>query len=233
MRNRKPDGERKRRLAEKTILRRIPSVILQPIEIVPRQTQRAIAFTSGEFGPLAMVPDPIDELVDHEQAELYTRMRGQLRAILEQIPSQERTQISEPIIDFLDQPADWHQVQYRKILWLCGNTLRNTLAQRDSVSRELDPHYAKLPPAVAESLRRPVETWNVVVLGDQILRELDSQRLGPQDVEPARNKLAAANPILLAAAHDKAITTTDAAAAIEASLAAARVPVRVVQFSGL
>jgi hypothetical protein len=147
-----------------------------------------------------------------------------VNAYLEQVPSQELTQVSEQIDDFLGQPADWQQVKHKKILWLCGNTLRNTLAQHDSVRREFDPHYAKMPPAVAEALRRPVETWNVVVLEDQMLRELDSQRLGPQDIGPVRDNLAAANPILTAAAQNKAITTTDAAAAIEANLAAATIP---------
>ena len=148
-------------------------------------------------------------------------MRDQLSDVLENVPSQERTQVTKKIEEFLEQPSDWEDVTFKKTLWLCGNALRNVLAQHDAVSADPDPHYAKLPPATAEILRQPIETWNVVVLGDPILRELDSQRLGPREQKSIKDQLDAAKPILDAAAADRGITTAGAAATIEVGLAAA------------
>ena len=130
---------------------------------------------------LDLLPDSFDQVIDPEQAELYARTRNQLVQLKEEIPSQERAQVNLVIDDFLDQPANWSDVKFKKILWLCGNSLRNALAQHDAVKDDFDPHYRKLPRIVAETLRKPVETWNIVALGDQTLRDLDAQRIGPHE----------------------------------------------------
>jgi hypothetical protein len=74
---------------------------------------------------------------------------------------------------------------------------------------------------VAEALRTPVETWNVIILGDRSLRELDRQRLGPREVAAIQNRLATATPLLQRAADNRQITTELAGNAIRFSLIAA------------
>jgi Leucine-rich repeat (LRR) protein len=194
---------------------------LPPERVIPKQTSRALTFSAASEGPLSVLADPVAEIQDPEQNELYSRLRSQFLELLEQVPSQERVQITFAIEDFLRQPSSWSQVRYKKILWLCGNALRNILYQHDAVVNDPEPHYAKLPPALAEALRRPVETWNVVVLGDSVLLDLDARRVGPEDVERANEQLAMAEPIIAAAVVDRLITTSDAASAISAGLTAA------------
>jgi hypothetical protein len=203
-----------------------PSAFLPPITVIPEQNEKkAITFRPSRRGPLDLVADPPKDALDPEQSQLYSRIRLQLTKLTEDIPSQERTQIDDVLNDFLDQPATWHEVEYKKVLWLCGNALRNTLAQHDAVKGNLDPHYSKLPPSVAEALRRPVEAWNVFALGDPDLVELDAKRLGPQEQKAAVDNINAARPILETAALDRLITTEQAGKVLTASLKAAAVPV--------
>jgi hypothetical protein len=195
--------------------------VLPPAEVIPVQIGTAISFTSANYGPLGLVPDAPPRTIDPEQVELYARLRKQLTSLLENVPTQERVQITEQVNDFLRQPLNWTEVQQKKVLWICGNELRNVLAQHDAVVDDPDPHYAKLPIVAAEALRRPVETWNVVVLGDITLRELDAQRLGPRENEAAKEQLDYAKLFVSAATQDRQITNIEAGAAIEASFAAA------------
>lgn len=210
------DGERIDALADYS------DVELPSADVLPMQSPLALTFSSASEGPLKILPDAVFSEIDEEQAELYKRLRGQLTRFLEEIPSQERSQVTEAVEDSLRQPLRWEEVRHKKILWLCGNALRSILSQHDAVSDDPDPHYAKLPPVVAESLRRPVETWNIVVLGDPTLRDLDARRLGPREEGPTANQLATAEPILAAAFSDSLIVSSDAASAIEISLTAAR-----------
>jgi hypothetical protein len=139
----------------------------------------------------------------------------------EEIPSQERIQIDEAINDFLDQPASWQAIEFKKVLWLCGNALRSRLAQHDAVKDKFEPHYSKLPASVAAAVRKPVETWNVFVLGDSDLVELDAKRLGPQEQRIAIENINAARPIVETAAIDREITTEQTGKVLTASLQAA------------
>lgn len=207
------DRKERRNLAAK--------VRLPPIQVIPKQSKRAIAFTSVENGPLAVLPDKASIGFDPEQAQLYSRMRAQLRSVIEETPSQQIGQLVNPIEDFLSHPEKWEDVKYKKLLWSSGNVLRNVLAKHDAVAGDLDPDYSKLPSVLAESLRSPVETWNVIVLGDSTLRDLDRERLGLQEVKEAVSQISAAAPILVAAARDRHITTRQAGDAIAISLAAA------------
>jgi hypothetical protein len=193
------------------------------VDIIPQQSATAIYFTSAVQGPLAIAPDRAELSVDPEQLELYARLRRQLNDILHDFPTQEIGQIAVPIDDFLKQPATWTGVRYKKVLWLCGNALRYVIAQHDSVADDPDPHYAKLPPVLAEGLRRSVETWNVVVLGDTTLRQVDAQRLGPQEREHTTAQLELAEPVIEAAVSNRLITNSEAATAIEKTLAQANV----------
>jgi hypothetical protein len=199
---------------------------LPPISTLPEQNERrAIAFRPSRRGPLELLPDSAAEFLDPEQSQLYASMRAQLVKLQEEIPSQERIQIDDTLNDFLDQPASWQAVEFKKVLWLCGNALRNKLAQHDAVKDILDPHYSTLPAGVAAALRKPVETWNVFVLGDPDLVELDAKRLGPQEQQTAIANIKAARPIVETAAIDREITTEQTGNVLTASLQAASSPV--------
>jgi hypothetical protein len=208
------------RLPKTKIKHTSTSISLPSAKIIPKQYKKAITFRQSELGALTLEPDRSGPL-DAEQDEIYQRMRRQLRAFLQEVPSQERGQVTEEIDDLLRQPLNWHEVHYKKVLWLCGNVLRNILGQHDLVSQDQEPHYAKLPPGVSERLRRLVESWNILVLGDPTLRELDSQRLGPRERQEAIDQIAAAKPIVDVATANRGITTEEASNAIRATLVAA------------
>lgn len=193
-----------------------------PIEVIPEQDlTSAIGFRPSRRGPLELLPDPPKDPHDPEQSQLYLRIRQQLERLQADIPNQERAQIDDAVSDFLAQPASWQQVEFKKVLWLCGNTLRNTLAQHDAVKDDPEPHYSKLAPAVAEAMRRPVEAWNVFVLGDPDLVNLDAKRLGPQDQQSVVSDIETAKPIVQSAVADRNITTEQTAKVLDAGLHAA------------
>jgi hypothetical protein len=195
---------------------------LPPISAIPPQDEKgAIAFRASARGPLDLLEDPSENFIDPEQSQLYLRMRQQLTKLKDEIPGQERQQIDDVLDDFLEQPATWQEVHFKKVLWLCGNALRNKLAQHDAIKSNPDPHYSKLPPSVAEALRRPVETWNVFALGDSDLVELDAKRLGPQEHQAILDNIMVARPIIEAAVLNREITTEQAGKVVAATLRAA------------
>jgi hypothetical protein len=201
-----------------------PKALDEPptLEVIPEQDlTSAIAFRPSRRGPLELLPDPPKDPHDPEQSQLYLRIRRQLERLQADIPSQERAQIDGAISDFLAQPASWSQVEFKKVLWLCGNALRNILAQHNAVKDSPEPHYSKLPPAVAEAMRRPVESWNVFVLGDDDMVDLDAKRLGPQEQLSVASDIKTARPIVEGAAADRNITTEQTARVLDASLHAA------------
>jgi hypothetical protein len=136
---------------------RLRRPVAPPVTIIPEQNLQAIGFGPTRRGPLDLVTDPPRDPFDPEQTILYQRIRSQLKQLKETIPSQERTQIDPALDDFLDQPENWREVEFKKVLWLCGNSIRTLLTQHDAVKDDPEPHYSKLPPAVAEALRRPVQ----------------------------------------------------------------------------
>jgi hypothetical protein len=221
---RDPSVELARLLGQTDPLR--PQLSLPPISILPEQNEKkAIAFRPSRRGPLELLPDSNTDLFDPEQSQLYARMRAQLTKLQEDVPSQERSQIDDAINDFLDQPPSWQAVEFKKVLWLCGNALRNKLALHNAVKDDRDPHYSKLPAGVAAALIKPVEIWNVFALGDEDLVELDSKRLGPQEQKTAVENIEAARPIVEHAAIDRHITTEQTGHVLTASFQAASAPV--------
>jgi hypothetical protein len=73
-------------------------------------------------------------------------------------------------------------------------------------------------------MRRPVETWNVFVLGDPDLVNLDAKRLGPQEQQSVVGDIDTARPIIESAAADREITTEQTAKVLDAGLHAASTP---------
>jgi hypothetical protein len=191
-----------------------PRPVAPPVTIIPEQNLQAIGFNPTRRGPLDLVSDPPRDPFDPEQTILYQRIRSQLKQLKETIPSQERTQIDAAVDDFLDQPENWREVEFKKVLWLCGNSIRTLLTQHDAVKDDPEPHYSKLPPAVAEALRRPVQGWNVFLQTDPDLAQLDAQRLGPREQVEILKHLAAAEKFIDLAVANKNITTDRAAKAL-------------------
>jgi hypothetical protein len=191
------------------------------INVIPEQNlSRAIGFSATRRGPLDLVSDPPTDPYDVEQSMLYNRIRQQLEKLKEDIPNQERIQVNAAIDDFLSQPKSWNEVEYKKILWLIGNSLRALLAQHDAV--QIDPeHYSKLPPSVAEALRNPVQAWSIFVQGDPALAELDVYSLGPQEQQDVINNLVAAKNVVSKASQNREILTERAATALDVALRSA------------
>jgi hypothetical protein len=224
-RQREADEEARRQQAARDEVRnptRVERPSAPPMSVIPEQDlARAIGFSPTRKGPLDLVRDPPIDPFDKEQSELYGRIRRQIRKLKEDIPSQERSQVNEAIDDFLDgQPESWGNVEFKKLLWLSGNALRTLLAQSDSVKNDPE-HYSKLPPAVAEALRNPVQAWSIFVQGDQELALLDHYSLGPREQERVRDNLVAAGEVLSKAVADRRILTERAAEAIDATMRSA------------
>jgi hypothetical protein len=92
--------------------------------------------------------------------------------------------------------------------------LRSRLKAHDLSMNSVEPDLAELPPLVAETLRDLVHTLNVFIVGDPKGRELDEIRLGPQDVEAAKQVVAAAAPIIEALHHSENVATPGAIGAV-------------------
>ncbi len=200
----------------------LPLVAFPPISAIPDQDgKRAVAFRMSRQGPLDLQPDRAADYFDPEQSQLYLRIRSQLSKIKEDAPTQERQQVDGIIDDFLDQPPRWDLIEFKRVLWLSGNALRICLDQHDAVSSSSDPHYNKLPPGIAEALRKSVEAWNVFVLGDADLVEFDVRRVGPQEHTAILSNIRAARPIIEVAAADRSITTERAGKVLVAGLKSA------------
>jgi hypothetical protein len=84
-------------------------------------------------------------------------MRSQLVKLQEDVPSRERVQIDDAIDDFLDQPSSWQAVEYKKVLWLCGNALRSKLAQLPQVEAIFGAALDEI--ALAIDQRAASERW--------------------------------------------------------------------------
>jgi hypothetical protein len=194
-----------------------------PINVIPEQDlTTAIGFSPTRKGPLDLVRDPPTDPYDSEQSQLYVRIRSQLKKLKENIPSQERSQVNDAIDDFLNHPDDWSKVEYKKLVWLSGNSLRTLLAQHEAVKNDPE-HYSKLPPSVAEALRNPVQAWSVFVQGDRELARLDYYSLGPREQQQVRENLKSAERVVSIASHDRRIVTEKAAEAIDSMMKSASV----------
>lgn len=164
-----------------------------------------------------------------------------VRAWLPKGQSQHREQARQRIVckmSWLSGPRDQDnpavismaKMQFALVvyLWISAKVGRaqsrpfcNVIITIDEVKDHPEPHYSKLPPSVAEAIRRPVEAWNVFVLGDADMVELDAKRLGPQEQQSVANDIKTARPIVERAAADRNITTEETAKVLDAGLHAA------------
>ncbi|MEX0953879.1 MAG: hypothetical protein WDZ83_01550 [Rhizobiaceae bacterium] len=189
-----------------------------PADVIPDQNRHAVLFSSPSDGPLRPLTDD-GGATDTEQALLYAALRDSLRNLREQVPTQELGPAAKPVDGLLEQPDSWEDVQYKKILWLRGNALRNRLARHDAVAKDPEPHYDKLPPAVAEAFRLPVEAWNILVIGDSILSALDASRPGPGEVERLDRESQASQPVAETAVLDRSVTAEETQGVVNANKA--------------
>jgi hypothetical protein len=197
---------------------------LPPLSAIPEQNEsRAFAFIQTRTGALDIIPDPPLDPYDAEQNQLYARIRYLLEQFNDQFATQQRSQVSKQIDDFLRQPPEWSQVISKRMVWACANALRSKLAQHDAVKDSSEPSEAKLPPDLAEALRDPIQVWNVFVLGDADLVSFDAMRFGPTEQKVVEQAWNAAQPFLSAAGKDRQITTVRAADAIDLTMKAAGV----------
>ena len=85
-----------------------------------------------------------------------------------------------------------------------------------------EPDPARLPPLVAEKLRDLVDTWNVFIVGDPKGKELDQFRLGPQELQAAKELISLAAPIIEALRQSNNVATERAKQATSEQAEAAK-----------
>ena len=181
---------------------------------LPKSNPIGIQTTKAIDGPLKPIGDGKSKH-DPEQNALYEEMREQLQQLLDNTPSQILGDNKQLIERFLSHPANFNEVDLKKMLWLHGNRLRNLLARHDQAMQSDDMHFNKLAPEFSEALRDPLETWNVLVVGDPILRQRDQERLGPRERDEINIELIAANPFLEKAKDNRKIIDPELAIIIE------------------
>ena len=181
---------------------------------LPKSNPIGIQTTKAIDGPLKPIGDGKSK-PDPEQNALYEEMREQLQHLLDNTPSQILGDNKQLIERFLSHPAIFNEVNLKKMLWLHGNRLRNLLARHDQAMQSDEMHFNKLAPEFSEALRDPLETWNVLVVGDPILRQRDQERLGPREREEVKTELVAASPFLEKAKDNRKIINPELAVIIE------------------
>ena len=222
--HRRAEGEARLLAEQEERALRDRRAVVPKIDEIPEQNlSRAIGFGATRRGPLDLVSDPPTDPYDVEQSMLYNRIREQLETLKEDIPYQERIQVNAAIEDFLSQPKSWNEVEYKKLLWLMGNSLRALLARHDAVQTNPE-HYSKLPPSVAEALRNPVQAWSIFVQGDPALAELDRYSLGPHEQKKVLENLAAAKDVVSKASENRHILTERAASTLDVAMRSASFP---------
>ncbi len=201
-----------------------PSV--PPLEAIPEQAPASTNFRINPERLIDVVPDPptAETLSDSLQRELYSEVRRKARALVElggnlladlvDPATRFRDCLPEPIEDLSIVPS-----------WSRGNSLRSRLKAHDLSTSNGEPDPARLPPLVAEALRDLVHTWNIFIVGDPKGRELDEIRLGPQEVEEAKQVIILAAPVVEAIESSENVATALAKdAVVEQAKAAKNAP---------
>jgi hypothetical protein len=186
-----------------------------PIEVIPAQVPTATTFGLNSFGLIDVVPDPPAHgtTADALQSEHYEETRLKAQALVALGPNQ-LGDLNDPAKRFREGLKDRIEDISITSTWSRGNTLRSRLKAHDLSMSNAEPDPARLPPLVVETLRDLVGTWNIFIVGDPKGRELDEIRLGPQDVESARQVVAAAAPLVEALQHSENVATPMAIEAV-------------------
>jgi hypothetical protein len=199
---------------------------LPPEEAIPEQAPTATTFRIDSEGLIDVAPDPpvLEPLTDALQRVLYEETRYKAEALL-QLGHNSLGDLAGPGTRFFESlPERIEEVSITRS-WSRGNTLRSRLKAHDLSSTDAEPGSAHLPHDVAETLRDLIDTWNVFIFGDPKGRELDERRLGPQELDAAKQVIAAAAPIVEALQRSVGIATPRAIeAVVEQTLAAQNAP---------
>jgi hypothetical protein len=194
-----------------------------PLEAIPEQAPTATNFRINSEGLIDVVPDPPtpETLSDALQRELYNEVRGKAQALAE-LGGNLLGDLVDPATRFRDCLPE--RIEDLSIVpsWSRGNTLRSRLKAHDLSTSNGEPDLARLPPLVGETLRDLVHTWNIFIVGDPKGRELDEIRLGPQEIEVAKQVLAAAGPIVEAIESSENVATASAKDVVVEQAQAAR-----------
>ena len=182
-----------------------------PIDAIPEQETLATRFGVNAQGLIDVVPDPPEPgaAADLLQREYYGETRLKAEALVA-LGSNQLGELSGPANRFREGLKDRIEDISITSLWSRGNTLRIRLKAHDLSMNSVEPDAARLPPLVAETLRDLVHTWNIFIGGDAKGRELDEIRLGPQDVEAAKQVNAAARPVIVALQQSESVVTPEA-----------------------
>ncbi len=179
-----------------------------PIEVIPEQEPNATRFGVNTDGVIDVVPDPLapETVADALQREYYDELRFKAQALIELGPNQlgDLSGSAERFREALKERIEEISITS---LWSRGNTLRSRLKAHDLSMSNGEPDPARLNSLVAETLRDLVHTWNVFIVGDPKGRELDEIRLGPQELQAAKQVVAAAGPIIEALQHSENVAT--------------------------
>jgi 8-oxo-dGTP pyrophosphatase MutT (NUDIX family) len=194
-----------------------------PIEAVPEQEPLATRFGVNSQGLIDVVPDsPAPETAaDALQREFYEETRLKAQALVA-LGSNQLGDLSGPANRFREGLKDRIEDISITSLWSRGNTLRSRLKAHDVSTSNEEPDPGRLAPLVAETLRDLVHTWNIFIVGDPKGRELDEIRLGPRDVEAAKQVVSAAAPLVEALQHSENVATPVAIQAVAEQAEAAK-----------
>jgi hypothetical protein len=189
----------------------VPGTPPLPHEAIPEQAPAATNFRINLEGLIDVVPDlpAPGTAADPLQRECYVETRFKAQELVELWQNQ-LGDLSGPLNRFREALTERIEDISITGLWLRGNTLRCRLRAHDLSMSKGEPDLARLPHSVAEGLRDLVDTWNIFIIGDPKGRELDEIRLGPQELQAAKELISLAAPIIEALKQSNYVATEGA-----------------------
>jgi hypothetical protein len=182
-----------------------------PIEAIPKQEPIATRFGVNSQGLIDVVPDPPapGTAANALQRESYEETCFKAQALVALGPNQ-LADLSGSVERFREALKERIEDISITSLWSRGNTLRSRLKAHDLSLNSAEPDPGRLPLLVAETLRDLIHTWNIFIVGDPKGRELDEIRLGPQDLQAAKELIYLAAPIIEALKQSNNVATESA-----------------------
>jgi len=192
---------------------------------IPAQVKSASTFSRKDGGPIDLVLDPPKSRrrLDAQQRELFDEMVRKASA-LGRAGSNALGSYFTAVSAFSECLAPGFRSISVARVWSRGNTLRRCVAADARARKTADPFTPPLPEEVGERLVDLVETFNAFILNDQKGFELDSARLGPQELGSAKAAIAPARAMIRAVAAAPKVVSRSAADTVAEQLDAASAP---------
>jgi len=190
-------------------------------DFAPTQEPHAISFATTEDGriDLASVADVGEMLLSNlSRQEDYTDLREKAEDI-QSLGINRVGDLRDSLQRLLSLSGQVQQVR-GVVFWSKANTLRK-IAEGHQAALGDSFDERRLDLAVGDRLVDLVETINVFMIGDPLLRELDAARPGPQEAAAARDEVQSVE-VALTELADSSIMTENAGEALADELAAAR-----------